>query len=321
MTHLHDDIIAKLGESTNPIIRYKLRRYVLGEDPNSPEMRGLRTSIRDSPIAHGLLRDLAASDPTDREGISTIYLTFRYLADIDYPPGDRSLIPFRAHVYRWLHDLEAQYDGPLFIHDKYRVHGSYHGNAIYASIVLGLANKETDQLAANLLRYQWPGGGWNCNKLPRTKGPTIVHSAYGLRGLVTYRLRRKSAALTQAIENAAEVLLERHVYLKRSNGKPLRPVFTKPSYPYPRLYDFMTGLHVLTRSGHVRDSRCERALDLLASKVIDGQGWMAERKLFSHTRGKDTFTYAEWDKEKLGKASLFLTVDALEILKAAGRLT
>lgn len=48
---------------------------------------------------------------------------------------------------------------------------------------------------------------------------------------------------------------------------------------------------------------------------------MAERTLFSYTTGKDNFTHVEWDKEKLGKASLFLTVDALEILKAAGRLT
>ncbi|MBV7333408.1 hypothetical protein KFU94_35270 [Chloroflexi bacterium TSY] len=216
--------------------------------------------------------------------------------------------------------LEVEYDGPLFIRDKYRVHGSFHANAIYASIVLGIANEETDELAANLLRYQWPGGGWNCNKLPRTKGPSIVHTAYGLRGLVTYQCREKSAALAQAIEDAAEILLERQVYLKRSNGKPLRPVFTKLSYPYPRLYDFMAGLHILTQSGHIQDPRCERALDLLESKFVDGQGWATERKLFSHAKGKDNFTHAEWEKERLGKASLFLTVDALEILKAADRL-
>lgn len=283
-------------------------------------MRHLRESIKDSPIAQGLLQDLATSDPANRRGMSTIYLTFRYLADLDYPPGDASLIPFRDDVYRWLRRLEAQYDGLLFIRDKYRVHGSFHANAIHASIVLDLANEETDELAANLVRYQWPGGGWNCNKLPRTRGPTIVHTAYGLRRLVTYRLRKKSKALTQAIEDAAEMLLERQVYLKRTNGRPLRPVFTKLSYPYPRLYDFMTGLHILTRSGHIQDLRCERALDLLSSKMIDGQGWPAERKLFSHARGKDDFTHAAWEKETLGKASLFLTVDALEILNAAGRL-
>jgi hypothetical protein len=314
-----DDIIAGVSESTNAIIRYRFRRYVLGDDPEGAEMRRLRTSIRDSAVARGLLQDLTTADPSDRNGMSTIYLTFRYLADIDYPPGDRSLIPYRDQVYGWLHSLEAQYDGPLLIRGKYRVHGSFHANAIYASVVLGIANRETDQLAANLLRYQWPGGGWNCNKLPRTRGPTIVHTAYGLRGLVSYRSRKVTAALSQAIEEAAEVLLARQVFLKRSNGRPLRPVFTKLSYPYPRLYDFMAGLHILTRSGHVRDPRCGRALDLLESKLVARQGWPAERRLFSHTRGSKDFTHAEWDKETLGKASLFLTVDALEILKAAGR--
>jgi len=321
MSQAYEDIIAQLEESTNPIIQYKLKRYVHGVDPEMAEMLRLRESIKHSAIAVGLLQDLVTSDPAERRGMSTIYLTFRYLADIDYPPGDKSLIPFRDHVYRWLRSLEAQYDGPLFIRDKYRVHGSFHANAVYASIVLDLANEETDELAANLLRYQWPGGGWNCNKLPRTKGPTIVHTAYGLRGLATYRSRNKSKALAQAIADAAEVLLERQVYLKRTNGRPLRAVFTKLSYPYPRLYDFMTGLHILTRSGHMQDPRCERALDLLASKIIDGQGWAMERKLFSHTKGRDDFTHAEWEKETFGKASLFLTVDALEILNAAGRLT
>jgi hypothetical protein len=319
MNSAYEDIRGRLEQSTNPIIRYKLARYVLGTDPETSEMVRLRESIKRTPIAEGLLKDLAASDPADRLGITTIYLTFRYLADIDYPPGDRSLVPYRDHVYRWLRKLEREYDGPLFIRDKHRVHGSFHANAVYASIVLGIANDETDELAANLLRYQWPGGGWNCNKLPRTKGPTIVHTAYGLRGLVAYQSRKKSKAFTQAIEAAAEVLLERRVFLKRSNGKPLRPVFTKLSYPYPRLYDFMAGLHILTRSGHVKDARCEQALDLLVSKLVDGEGWAAERKLFSHVRGNEDFTHAEWEKETLGKANSFLTVDALEILKAAGR--
>ena len=227
--------------------------------------------------------------------MSTIYLTFRYLADIDYPPGDDQLVPYRDHVYRWLRRLEREYDGPLFIRGTHRVHASFHANAIYASVVLGLADDDTDELCTNLLRYQWPGGGWNCNKKPATKGPTIVHTAFGLRGLATYRSRRPSDELTQAIDAAAEVLLERQVYLKRSNGQPLRPVYTKLSYPYPRLYDFMAGLHILTRAGYVTDPRCAKALDLLESKLVPGEGWAMERKLFNHSAGTDGFTHAPWE--------------------------
>ena len=259
------------------------------------------------------------SDPGDLRGLMTIYLTFRYLADIDYPPRDDQLIPYRDLVYRWLRWQEREVDGPLFIRGTHRVHASHHANAIYASVVLGLANDETDDLCANLLRYQWPGGGWNCNKTPATKGPTIVHTAFGLRGLATHRTRRPSDELTQAIAAAAEMLLERRVYLKRSNGQPLRTVHTKPSYPYPRLYDFVAGLHILTRAGYVTDERCASALDLLESKFSPGQGWATERKLFNHSEGSDDFTHAQWEAPTLGRANLLLTVDALEILQSAGR--
>jgi hypothetical protein len=312
---------AAVVDSSDPIVRYKARRYLDSADPASAAMQRLRDGVADSPIARGLLADLAMSDPNDRQGMSTIYLTLRYLADIDYAPGDDQLMPYRDHLYRWLRRLEQEYDGPLFIRGTHRVHASFHANAIYASVVLGLADGDTDDLCANLLRYQWPGGGWNCNKKPATKGPTIVHTAFGLRGLATYRWRRPSDELTQAIEAAAEVLLERRVYLKRSNGRPLRPVYTKLSYPYPRLYDFMAGLHILTRAGYVTDNRCTEALDLLESKLILGEGWPMERKLFNHSEGTDDFTHAPWEQSKHGRANLLLTVDALEILRTAGRWT
>jgi hypothetical protein len=312
-------LAAAVSKSDDAIVRYKARRYLEGADPASAPMQQLREDIAHSPIARGLLADLEMSDPTDREGMSTIYLTFRYLAEIDYPPGDDRLVPYRDHIYRWLRNLERQYDGPLFIRSKHRVHGSFHANAIYASVVLGLANDDTDELCTNLLRYQWPGGGWNCNKKPATEGPTIVHTAFGLRGLASYHSRRPSDELTRAIDAAAEVLLERQVYLKRSDGQPLRAVYTKLSYPYPRLYDFMAGLHILTRAGYVTDERCANALDLLESKLLPGEGWAMERKLFHHSKGKEGFTHAPWEAVAFGRAHLLLTLDALEILRTAGR--
>ena len=213
--------------------------------------------------------------------------------------------------------IEREYDGALFIRGTHRVHASFHANAIYASVTLGLANDETDELCTNLLRYLWPGGGWNCNKKPATKGPTIVHTAFGLRGLATYRLRRPSDELTRAIDAAAEVLLEREAYLKRSNGRPLRPATN--AYPYPRLRLHGRAPHPHPR-GNVTDPRCANALDLLESKVVPGEGWAIERRLFNHTSvGTDGYTHAPWEEVKLGRANLLLTVDVLEILGAAGR--
>ena len=307
-------VLDALAASSNPIVRYKAAVYGRGLKPSAKEALALRTSIRNCPVAQRSRLDLESADPETREGVAAIYHTLRYLADIDYPPRDPSLRPYRDQVYAWLRRLESQYDGPLHIRGRHRVHGSFHGNAIHASIVLGLANATTDALAKNLLRYQWPGGGWNCSKKPTAKGATIVHTAYGLRGLVTYRSRKASPALTAAIDAGARILLERQVYLSRRTGAPLRPIYTKLSYPYPRLYDFMVGLHVLARSGHIEDPRCERALDLLESKFIDGEGWATERKTPEQT-------HTLWQRENHGRANPFLTVDALEILKRAGRLS
>jgi len=319
MSEQYAALAAAVANSDDAIARYKAARYLPGAAQTSTVMQQLREKIAESPIAQGLLQDLRMSDPNSRVGMSTIYLTLRYLAEIDYPTGDDRLVPYRDHVYRWLRDLEREYDGPLLIRGTHRVHASFHGNAIYASVVLGLANDETDELCTNLLRYQWPGGGWNCNKRPATKGPTIVHTAFGLRGLTSYRSRRTTDDLAKAIHAAAEVVLERRVYLKRSTGQPLRAVFTKLSYPYPRLYDFMVGLHILSRAGYVTDARCANALDLLESKFIPSEGWAAERRLYNHAEGADGFTHAPWEAAKLGRANTLLTIDALEILHTAGR--
>jgi hypothetical protein len=131
-------IVDALLESPNPIIRYKATVYLKGVNPSDKKALTLRTAILDSAIARELIADLKSADPASRDGIVTIYLTLRYLADIDYPTGDRSLIPYRDNVHAWLRRLEADYEGPLYIRDKYRVHGSFHGNVIHSSIVLGI---------------------------------------------------------------------------------------------------------------------------------------------------------------------------------------
>ena len=65
--------------------------------------------------------------------------------------------------------------------------------------------------------------------------------------------------------------------------------------------------------------RFAKGLDLLESKLVPGEGWAMERKLFNHSAGKDGFTHAQWDDLKLGRANLLLTIDTLEILRTAGR--
>jgi len=314
------DVAERLAESDDPIARYKTHVHVLGRDPEHAAAREARRQIPSHPVVVAMLDDVGIDAPKEHAGFSGSYMTLKHLADVEYPTGDESLVACRDHVYAWLRTEEESYDA-LCIKGKYRAHGSFHGNAIYASIALGLANRETDRLCESLLRYQWPGGGWNCSKLPKAEGPSIVHTAYGMRGLVAYQTRKPSPVVKKAIEQCAEVLLERHVHRGRRNEKALRPTYEKLTYPHPHLYGFMAGLHILARAGYVRDPRCVEALDLLERKFIPGHGWPMERQIFKHGRasGRD-HTSARWEKLTLGKAHLLLTADALEILRCAGRL-
>ncbi len=317
----YQSVVDRIVESESAIGRYKALVHVVGVDQAHPDVVRARLEIRLSPIARALLSDVTTEEPAHRAGFSGTYMTLRHLADVEYPAGDTALLPYRDHVYAWLRSEEQRCD-ELFIKGKFRVHGSFHGNAIYSSIALGLANEETDRLCQKLLQYQWPGGGWNCKKLPRANGPCIVHTAYGMRGLVAYQTRKPSEEVREAIENCAEILLARHIYRGRSNAGSLRPTFEKLTCPYPALYNFMAGLHILARAGYVKDPRCSEALDLLEAKFIPDQGWAMERRVFHHSRARgNDFTSVYWEKETLGKANLLLTVDALEILKCAGRLS
>ena len=89
-----------IAETADPIVAYKTARYLRTAAPTSAALEQARCDIADTPVAQGLLADLAMSDPDDRDGLSTISMTLRYLAEIDYPPGDSQLVPYRDVVYQ-----------------------------------------------------------------------------------------------------------------------------------------------------------------------------------------------------------------------------
>src|SRR6266705_763670 len=47
---------------------------------------------------------------------------------------------------------------------RVRMCASMEGNAIFALLKLGEADERIDRLAQRLLDWQWPDGGWNCDK-------------------------------------------------------------------------------------------------------------------------------------------------------------
>ena len=175
------DLIYGLQESEEPCIRYKILVGVLGENPESPKATEARNAIRGSPTVKRLLshRDSDGRIPgSPYAKWCGAHWTLAMLADIGYPPGDESLVPLRDQVYeKWLspdHTRERECGseakrykskpGVPIIQGRARRCASQEGNALYATLTLGIADERADILARNLCRWQWPDGGWNCDR-------------------------------------------------------------------------------------------------------------------------------------------------------------
>lgn len=93
----------------------------------------------------------------------------------------------------------------------------------------------------------------------------------------------------------------------------------KLHYPI-RFYDVLGALLVMTEMGMVRDRRCNDALDLLEAKCIEDGTFPAEwTNLKRADQIESRGTYADWDPIGKRKDNPFVTVDALHVLREAGR--
>ena len=82
--------------------------------------------------------------------------------------------------------------------------------------------------------------------------------------------------------------------------------------------DLLRECHFLGRLG---DPRCREALDLLEAKRLPDGGWPAEGKFYQRpsrelTAGAD---YVSWGGTGRRRTNEWVTVDALAVLRAAGR--
>jgi hypothetical protein len=80
----------------------------------------------------------------------------------------------------------SAFRGVPVIRGRARRCASQQGNALYAAVVLGLLDERGRRLARLLLRWQWPDGGWNCDRRPEAATSSFWESLIPLRGLAAY---------------------------------------------------------------------------------------------------------------------------------------
>ena len=332
-------IIDRLLASEEPSIRWKTRVGVLGESPTSSASRRLRREVRDSPRAQALL---AAREGRGPLGAGRDVYTKWYgahwmmaaLADLGYPRGDRALLPARDRLMeRWLAegfyrefetDSKAQAyrkRGVPVMRGRHRRCASQQSNALWSVLTLGIADKRAADLVERLLHWQWPDGGWNCDRRPEAKSSSFMESLIPLRALALVARETGDRDAAAAARRAAELFLERRLFRKRRDGSVIRRDFVALHYPLYWHYDILAGLVVMTEAGVLDDPRCQDALDLLESKRLPDGGWPAEGRYYKLSARPSSGTeLVDWGGASKRRTNEWVTVDALRVLQAAGRL-
>lgn len=183
------------------------------------------------------------------------------LADTGVPVPAERLHPGVESVLGW---LVPGLEPVLTVAGVARRHGSIEGNAVYALTRLGYADDpRTRMLVDALLAWQWPDGGWNCDRHPHARRSSFHESAVPALGLATYAAATGHDGARAAAERTAELLLDHRLFRSAATGQPIHPSWTVLHHPPYWHYDVLMGLRVLVALDRVDDPRAGDALDLV----------------------------------------------------------
>ena len=312
-----DDALASIA--AEPALAWKQAVLLGGAAPDSPEAQAAALCVRRSALVEELLAG------RERDGHAYFKWTGSHwilsvLADLGCPPGDASLRPLMEETFAFWLSEGHQRKHMRMLAGRMRRCASQEGYAVWSSLRLGFADGRTDELVRRLLEWQWPDGGWNCDKRPDAHVSSFMETLIPLRALALYARVRGEAQVRRAAERAAEVFLARRLFRRRSDGAPMDPAFLRLSYPPYWHYHLLFALKVMAESGVLSDPRCAEALDWLEARRLPDGGFPAEES-FSRRSRPDLSGYAPvaWGGKSPRRANPFVSVDALYVLRQAGR--
>lgn len=313
--------------SDDPVLTFRAR-LVAGLSPRSAEARALQARIPGSPRARALLRVLAQDERT----LHHVYRkwqgphwTLVCLALIGYPPGDEALRPLVRRVHDWIlsrHFLEP----PLTaVHpgqeDRVRHCASMDGNAIWSCVRLGLEDERTRAVVDRLIGWQWPDGGWNCDKSPLAGGSSFQESLIPARGLWAYGQVHGYQPALDAAQRVADLVLSRRLLWHRRDGTLIVPDWggrpDRIHYPI-QFYDVLFALQVMAELGRIGDPGCADALALLEAKRLPDGGFPLEAPNAAPAdRVVSRHSYADWGPAGRRTSNPLVSLAALGVLRSA----
>jgi len=211
------------------------------------------------------------------------------------------------------------------INGRYRRCASQEGNALATCSRLGLAeDPRVAKLAESLVEWQWPDGGWNCDRRPEADHSSVNESLSTLWGLVEYQRATGDQEYLKPIEKASEFFLEHHLFRSDHTGEIIHPSMVELHYPLYWHCDILQELIILSRAGKIDDPRTKEALDIVEKKKGPDGTWHADDHYWNMRRtplNKTKLLVSNVEAVNWGRKgpNKMITLNALRALKAAGR--
>ncbi len=316
------DVLDWLLASDEPIIRYRTRTWLLDQPETNAAVRRERKVVPDGPIVSTLL-DFPDRQVDPYRKWWGLHWRLVSLADFGMPV-DRN--DDRARLDEAIDRELAWIANPRHLESVkplkglYRAHASMEGNALYAASHFGHADHEgARRLVAKFPEWQWPDGGWNCDRASSGYRSSFHESWATAIGLAAYHDATGDADAHATARRTADLLLEHRLFRTLKDGQPMHPTFVAMHWPAYWHYDFLGGLRVLRAVDPklLAEPRAADALDLLESKQLPDGRFQAARTWWQPASNPTSAVdVVDWGK---GRPSEALTLHALSLLKAAGR--
>lgn len=200
-----------------------------------------------------------------------------------------------------------------------RRHASVDGNVLAVCSRLGLSgDPRVGELASAIIGWQWPDGGWNCDCSASGYRSSFHETLATAWGLHEYARATGDKIAAHAAARAAELFLEHKLFRSVRTGQVIRRQWLVPRYPPYWHYDILQALLVLSRMGRAGDPRASEALDEIERQRLPDGRWQAHGSWWKPGGGSLTPEVVDWGREGPNE---MITLNALRVLRAAGRLT
>ncbi len=303
-----------------PAVRTLTRTELLDQPHSAADVRSERRQVLHGPWVQALLEGQA---PDGGFGVHP-YQKWRgahwrlvSLVELGIPPGEPRGLQAAEQVLAWLLNPSRLRRVPV-IEGRARRCASQEGNALAVCVRLGIAeDPRVQRLAELLVGWQWPDGGWNCDKRPQAAHASFYETLAPLWGLIEYEKVTADDEARAAAERAVEFFLRHHLFRSERSSEPIDPEWTKLHYPLYWHYDILQALLILSRFRPLDDPRMAEALDLLASKRRPDGRWLPEGYYWRPPgRSGSNVEVLDWGRRG---PNVMITLNALRVLRAAGR--